>query len=124
MLAIGLPHVDAWNVWWSIYGNTPGGFATVRSDVDAACRAVGRSADEVEATAAVYVQLGDGTGRSFGASGPTHAEPVRGDAGAIAEQLGAFASAGARHVMLVVDPITEASIDFLGGVLAILDRSQ
>ena len=124
MLAIGLPHVDAWNVWWSIYGNTPAGFATVRSDVDAACRAVGRSADEVEATAAVYVQLGDGTGRSFGASGPKRAEPVRGDAAAIAEQLAAFASAGARHVMLVVDPITEASIDFLGGVLAILDRSQ
>src|SRR6476620_6938040 len=23
MLRIGLPHVDAWNVWWSEYGNSP-----------------------------------------------------------------------------------------------------
>jgi alkanesulfonate monooxygenase SsuD/methylene tetrahydromethanopterin reductase-like flavin-dependent oxidoreductase (luciferase family) len=36
MLEIGLPHVEAWNVWWSDYGNTPGGFADVRDRVDAA----------------------------------------------------------------------------------------
>src|SRR4249919_1091696 len=29
MMRIGLPHVEAWNVWWSDYGNTPEGFAAV-----------------------------------------------------------------------------------------------
>jgi alkanesulfonate monooxygenase SsuD/methylene tetrahydromethanopterin reductase-like flavin-dependent oxidoreductase (luciferase family) len=30
MLSITLPHVDAWNVWWSDYGNTPAGFAELK----------------------------------------------------------------------------------------------
>ena len=33
MLSIGLPHVHQWNVWWSLYGNTPEGFAEVVADV-------------------------------------------------------------------------------------------
>ena len=34
MLSITLPYVDAWNVWWSDYGNTPAGFAELKSRVD------------------------------------------------------------------------------------------
>ncbi|HEX2903465.1 MAG TPA: LLM class flavin-dependent oxidoreductase, partial [Jatrophihabitans sp.] len=33
MVGIGLPHVDAWNVWWSDYGNRPEGFAQLRQRV-------------------------------------------------------------------------------------------
>jgi alkanesulfonate monooxygenase SsuD/methylene tetrahydromethanopterin reductase-like flavin-dependent oxidoreductase (luciferase family) len=120
MLRIGLPHVDSWNVWWSIYGNTPAGFRAVRETVEAIGQEVGCAPHEVEATAAVYVQLDTGAGRSHG-SGSSDAQPVRGDAAEIAEQLAGFATAGATHVQLVVDPITEASIDSLGEVLAILD---
>src|SRR5258706_10984678 len=57
MMRIGLPHVDAWNVWWSDYGNTPGGFAAVRGRVDAAAVQAGRMPGEVTATAAVLVRL-------------------------------------------------------------------
>ena len=39
----------------------------------------------------------------------------------VAEQLAAFAAVGARHLQLVVDPITTASIEWLGGVLELLD---
>ncbi len=42
MMRIGLPHVDAWNVWWSDYGNTPAGFAAVRDRVDEAAVQAGR----------------------------------------------------------------------------------
>jgi alkanesulfonate monooxygenase SsuD/methylene tetrahydromethanopterin reductase-like flavin-dependent oxidoreductase (luciferase family) len=42
MMRIGLPHVDAWNVWWSEYGNTPDGFAAVRDRVDEAAVQAGR----------------------------------------------------------------------------------
>src|SRR5258707_7601736 len=50
MMRIGLPHVDAWNVWWSDYGNTPDGFAAVRDRVDEAAVQAGRMPGEVAAT--------------------------------------------------------------------------
>ena len=35
MLSIGLPLVDSWNVWWSIYDNSVERFAEVKAEVDA-----------------------------------------------------------------------------------------
>ena len=122
MLAIALPHVDAWNVWWSQYGNTAEGFAATKRQVDEACAAAGRDPDDVAATAAVLVQISGGTGRVMGDAAGKGIEPVRGTAAEIAEQLAGFAAAGARHLQLVVDPITIESIEALGEVLAILDQ--
>ena len=56
MMRIGLPHVDAWNVWWSDYGNSPKGFAEVRDRVGEAARAVGRDPTSLVPTAAVLLQ--------------------------------------------------------------------
>jgi alkanesulfonate monooxygenase SsuD/methylene tetrahydromethanopterin reductase-like flavin-dependent oxidoreductase (luciferase family) len=116
MQAITLPHVAAWNVWWSDYGNTAAGFAAVKETVDARLAAIGR-AGEVEATAAVHVRLPGGTGRQMG-DYPSAAVPLEGSAIELAEQLHAFAEVGAAHVQLVVDPIVPASIERLGDVLA------
>ena len=66
MLSIGLPHVDQWNVWWSLYGNTAEGFAAVVADVRARTAAAGRDPDDVEATACVYVRVPGGAGRTMG----------------------------------------------------------
>ena len=33
MLSIGLPHVDAWNTWYTHYGNTPDGFVEHDAEV-------------------------------------------------------------------------------------------
>ncbi len=121
MASIALPHVHSWNVWWSIFGNTPAGFAEVLADMRARAAAVGRDPDEIEATACVYVQASGGGGRTMG--DPSMAErvqPLRGEPAAMAEQLAAFEAAGAEHLMLVVDPITDASVEWLGGVLALL----
>ena len=43
MLGITLPHVDAWNVWWSDYGNTPERFAAQKAKVDELAWSVGRN---------------------------------------------------------------------------------
>lgn len=122
MLSIALPHVDMWNVWWSDYGNTPEGFAAVKARVDGAAVVAGRGPGDVTATCAVYVQLPGGGGRPMGdyPAGPT--EPLRGTASELADQLRSFATAGAAHVQLVVDPITRSSIESLGDVLAELDH--
>jgi alkanesulfonate monooxygenase SsuD/methylene tetrahydromethanopterin reductase-like flavin-dependent oxidoreductase (luciferase family) len=122
MLSITLPYIDAWNVWWSDYGNTPGGFAELKANVDQQIAAHGRAIGSVTATCAVLVQLPGGTGRQMGAYGDTPVQPVRGTADEVAEHLRAIAAAGADHVQLVVDPITRDSIEWFAAVLAVLDR--
>jgi alkanesulfonate monooxygenase SsuD/methylene tetrahydromethanopterin reductase-like flavin-dependent oxidoreductase (luciferase family) len=121
MMRIGLPHVDAWNVWWSDYGNTPDGFAAVRDRVDEAAGQVGRAPGEVAATAAVLVSLPGGAGRLMGETYNAPVRPVHGSPADIGGHLDAMAGAGATHLQLVVDPITEASIELLAEALATLD---
>jgi probable F420-dependent oxidoreductase len=121
MLRIGLPHVDSWNVWWSDYGNTPEGFAALRERVDRAAAQAGRAPGEVEATAAVLVRLTGGQGRLMGDGYHADVPPVQGSPAEIAEQLEAFARAGARHLQLILDPITRDSIGRLAQTLAVLD---
>jgi len=123
MLGITLPHVDAWNVWWSDYGNTPEGFAAQKGVVDDIASSVGRNPATVDATCAVLVQLDGGGGRQMGDYGAGEAvEPLTGSPAAIAEQLARFGDAGASHVQLVVDPITRSSIEWLGDVLPLVRR--
>ena len=117
MLRIGLPHVDAWNVWWSQYGNTADGFGEVRAKVEAVCAECGLAPGAVAATAAVYVQLRGGSGRMMGDQRGDAMQPIRGRADEIAAHLAAFAFAGASHIQLVVDPIDQESIEDLGPIL-------
>jgi alkanesulfonate monooxygenase SsuD/methylene tetrahydromethanopterin reductase-like flavin-dependent oxidoreductase (luciferase family) len=122
MMRIGLPHVDAWNVWWSDYGNSPEGFAAVRERVDEATVAAGRRPGDVTATAAVLVRLPGGGGRVMGEASKPPVTPVEGSPEEIAGQLAALAAAGASHLQLVVDPITLDSVELLAETLAVLDR--
>jgi alkanesulfonate monooxygenase SsuD/methylene tetrahydromethanopterin reductase-like flavin-dependent oxidoreductase (luciferase family) len=122
MLRIGLPYVDAWNVWWSDYGNTPEGFAEVKGRVDEAAADAGRRPGDVAATAAVLVGLPGGGGRVMGENSKPPVRPVQGSPDDIAAHVEAMADAGAEHVQLVVDPITQESIERLADALAVLDR--
>jgi alkanesulfonate monooxygenase SsuD/methylene tetrahydromethanopterin reductase-like flavin-dependent oxidoreductase (luciferase family) len=122
MMRVALPHVDAWNVWWSDYGNTPAGFAEVKSRVDEAAAQAGRRPEEVAATAAVLVGLPGGSGRVMGENSKPPVHPVQGSPEDIAAHVIAMADAGAEHVQLVVDPITQESIERLADTLAVLDR--
>ncbi|MBI4883833.1 MAG: LLM class flavin-dependent oxidoreductase [Actinobacteria bacterium] len=119
MLSIALPHVQAWNEWWSRYGNTAEGFARKAAQVAEICAQVGRDPAEVQATAAVYVQIAGGSGRTMGSTEKVP-PPLRGTQQELAEQLAQFAAVGADHLQLVVDPITQASIEWLGGVLELM----
>jgi probable F420-dependent oxidoreductase len=119
MLDITLPHVDAWNMWWSQYGNTADGFASEKARVDRLIEAAGRSVAAVDVTAAVLVRLAGGAGRQMGDyDAGQRVEPLTGTPSGIADQLHGWESAGATHVQLVADPITSDSIEWLGDVIA------
>ena len=115
MLSIGLPVVDSWNVWWSVYDNTVDRFAEMKAEVDAVMPA-GR---HVEATAAVLVTLPGSEGRLMGDTyGATVATVRPGDVG---DHVRGLAKAGATHLQLVLDPITADAIDTIGEALADLE---
>jgi probable F420-dependent oxidoreductase len=122
MLRIALPHVDAWNVWFSDTGNDPSGVPPLRELVDDIAREVGRDPAAIERTVTVLVRLPGGTGR-LQRDTSMAARPLQGPPDVIAEALRAYAREGIDHVQLVVDPITEASIETLGRVLEELDAS-
>ena len=111
MLSITLPHVDAWNTWFTVYGNTVEGFAELNAEVDAAVERAGRDAAEVERSVCVLVGFGDAGER------PRNVPAVAADA--LAAHLKGLDDAGADEVILVLDPITESSIRSLRTVLPI-----
>jgi alkanesulfonate monooxygenase SsuD/methylene tetrahydromethanopterin reductase-like flavin-dependent oxidoreductase (luciferase family) len=118
MLGIALPHVDAWNTWWDGYGNTVSGFAELNAEIDAAVARAGRAAGEIERSACVLVSV---DGRPGERPPNPEIEPVNGTAETLARHLHGLAEAGADEAILVVDPITEASVRALEPALRLLD---
>ena len=107
VLTAALPHVDIWNTWFDWYGNAPEGFAARSQEIDEIALSVGRDPSEIERSACMLVSLDP----SFGErpSDP-HAPPVTGSPDDVAGAIRAMSEAGADEVILVLDPITEASI--------------
>ncbi len=121
MLRLAAQYADAWNAWFTWFGNRPEGIAAVRKKVDAACAEVGRDPATLARTAAVLVQVeGEQVARRGGQ--PETAPPLRGSPDELADQLRAFAAEGISHVQLVVEPITGRSIERLAPVLQALSR--
>jgi len=102
MLSIALPHVDAWNTWFTPYGNTAEGFAQHNAELSTAAERAGRDPAEIERSACVLVEV-NGAGER-----PRDVEAV--PAAQLAGHLRALADAGADEAILVLDPITESSI--------------
>jgi probable F420-dependent oxidoreductase len=121
VLRATLPHVDAWNAWFAWFGNTPEGAAESIDEMEAVCRDVGRDPAEMDKTVTVLVRAPGGSSESQGSPDRRKAYPLGGTHEEIAEGLAGFAAAGVDHVQLVVTPITAGSIEWLGGVLAVLD---
>jgi probable F420-dependent oxidoreductase len=119
MLRIAARYADAWNSWFTWFGNRPEGFEPLRERVDAACRDVGRDPATLERTVALSVQVVARDVPRRGGPEET-AEPIRLED--LPERLGRFASAGIGHVQLVVDPITVESIERIGRFLGAMRR--
>ena len=121
MLAATLPHVDAWNTWYTDYGNSPDGFAELNERISSAARDAGREPGDIERSACVLVAL-----EGSGAARPATPEvpPLGGAPNGIAATLTELGEAGADEVILVVDPITEGSIRALAEVVALVKAGR
>ncbi len=121
MLAITLPHVQAWNAWYSWFGNSPEGYRPLRDQVDAACLAVGRNPAEVERTVALLVAFPGALARQRVDRTHPNVAPIDGEPKVLAAALRAFAAEGVGHVQLVLDPITRQTVAALTPMLELLD---
>jgi alkanesulfonate monooxygenase SsuD/methylene tetrahydromethanopterin reductase-like flavin-dependent oxidoreductase (luciferase family) len=116
MLSIGLPVVDSWNIWWSLYDNSVERFAEAKAQVDS----VMPEGRQVEATAAVLVTLPGAEGRLMGDAYDARVRTVTPDD--LGDHVQGLATAGATHLQLVLDPITAESIDVVAEALADLGK--
>jgi alkanesulfonate monooxygenase SsuD/methylene tetrahydromethanopterin reductase-like flavin-dependent oxidoreductase (luciferase family) len=121
MLEITAPYVDAWNAWYRQTGNRPEGVAPLRDTVDAACVAVGRNPAKIERTVAVLIEMPGSAGRKEVAAGELEAPALQGEPELIAQELRKYSREGIGHVQLIVEPMTEASLEALAPVLELLD---
>jgi probable F420-dependent oxidoreductase len=113
VLGLTLPHVDAWNTWYTDFGNTAEGFAALNERISAAAREAGRAPEGIERSACVHVVLDRAA-----VDRPIEAPPLEGTPEQIASRLRELADAGADEAILVASPITERSIRSLGEVVA------
>ena len=117
MLATTLPHVGAWNTWYDDFGNTPEGFAALSATISEAAERAGRDPAAIERSACVLVVVDpDARERPV----PDGMAALQGTPEQVADGLRAFAQAGADEAILVLSPITEASIRRLGEALSVL----
>jgi alkanesulfonate monooxygenase SsuD/methylene tetrahydromethanopterin reductase-like flavin-dependent oxidoreductase (luciferase family) len=118
MLRASLPHCAMWNTWFESYHNEPQRLGELIEGVRLACREVGRDPDGIEMSAAHLVAFdGGGTRRSS-------SRATDGSAPALVGALRALRSAGARHVQLVLDPISRETIERAGEALEAFRRSD
>lgn len=116
LLRLTAQYADSWNTTWIRH---PHELIPLREAVDAACESVGRDPATLERTACVFLDLPNFNGR-WSWNDPQSPEPVQPEQAA--ERLSRFAEEGLSHVMLWLDPCTEAGIETFAETLALLDR--
>ena len=116
LLRATLPHVDAWNTWFDDYGNRPEGFAARNAHITRIAESVGRDPAEVERSACVLVEVDPAAAeRPVDPAFPPVALPD------LDTHLRAMAEAGADEVILVLSPISDASLRAVGEILRTLE---
>jgi len=121
MLSIALPHVQAWNSWYSGFGNRLEEAPALLAQIDRAIVAADRDPSQIEKSLALKVDLDGRTGARDADGLPGYRAPS-GNPEQLAEVFRGFAALGVAELQLVLDPISAAGIAALGPVLEALDR--
>jgi len=104
VLAASLPHSDAWNTWYSWYGNSVEGFAELKE----------KFAGPFRRSACVLVSVDGGAGER-----PPEEDAPPVDARRLRAHLDELADAGADEAILVLDPITAESVGLVAEILGV-----
>jgi len=118
MLRLAATYADGWNTTWVMH---PDDLVPLTEAVDAACVEVGRDPATLSRSACIFIDLPSRVGRNL----PTYSDdkaPAPRDPAGVANLLADYAAAGMEHVMIWLDPNTEAAIEEMGRALDILDR--
>lgn len=123
MLELTARHADMWNLAW--FGEPDERLARVRGELEAACVAVGRDPATLDVTVGITVRYPDlAAPRADGAPAP---EPVgvalSGSDAEIAAGLAAHAAAGARHLIVALEPASVASVQRLAAAVRLAGLS-
>ena len=120
VLRTALPHVRAWNTWYTGFGNTAEGFASLNQRISALADEAGRDPGDILRSACALVVLDPDAGER-----PVADDIVPIDGGSadrVAERLRSLADAGADETILVLSPITERSIRETGEAVSLMGR--
>jgi alkanesulfonate monooxygenase SsuD/methylene tetrahydromethanopterin reductase-like flavin-dependent oxidoreductase (luciferase family) len=104
MMSLVARHADRWNSVW--YGLPTDEFRKERSDLEAACAAIGRDPKEIEVSAGLFVA--DESGKD------NNTEQLFGDASQIAAGLQAWKDEGVTEVMCAMQP---PSVELVGRIM-------
>ncbi|MEJ7838732.1 MAG: LLM class flavin-dependent oxidoreductase [Thermomicrobiales bacterium] len=121
MLSITLPHVQMWNAWFADYDNDRARLPQLLAKIETACELVDRDPATLEKTICPLITLRNGDSQA--STGRSPATLIRGnDPAALVEEFNAYAELGIAHLQLVLDPITEASIEQVARSIEIYRR--
>jgi alkanesulfonate monooxygenase SsuD/methylene tetrahydromethanopterin reductase-like flavin-dependent oxidoreductase (luciferase family) len=122
MLSIALPRATMWNSWFDGWDNNTAGLKRLLGEIDRACELAGKDPSTLIRTICPLVRMPGGSGRLSDYTEAGAVTPLDGaNAGAMADELRAYAELGVGHVQFVLDPITNDSIRQLAPILELLD---
>ena len=110
MLRLVAQYADAWNTAWHV---DPAVVKQRYEELQQACTVVGRNSSTIELTVGTAVRLQPSEGASS-------EKAISGSPEEIARQLQDFADVGASHLIVVLDPLTPASIEEFGRIVELL----
>jgi alkanesulfonate monooxygenase SsuD/methylene tetrahydromethanopterin reductase-like flavin-dependent oxidoreductase (luciferase family) len=119
MVRLGVERADMWNQWLVWGRSWPDAVPPLRELVDAACTNAGRDPASLERTVAIQV---DFTGKKP-EEGSGELQPLVGTPEELAEAFRSFAREGIRHLQLLLNPGTVASLEALAPALEIFDSN-
>ncbi len=111
MLQLAARYADAWNNAWHI---EPTAMRAGYEEFKQACALVGRDSATVEVTLGTMVNLHS--------AGDTNA--ISGPPDAIARRLGSFAQEGVAHAIVMLDPLTDESIEQFGQIVELARQRE
>jgi alkanesulfonate monooxygenase SsuD/methylene tetrahydromethanopterin reductase-like flavin-dependent oxidoreductase (luciferase family) len=113
MLRLTAQYADAWNTAWHVDVDV---VKQRYEEFQQACAAEGRDPGAIELNVGTAVRLPGGEDEEL-------SKAIAGSPEEIASKLQEFGDAGARHLIVILDPLTQASIEQFGRVVELLRKA-